>query len=172
MHRGNNSETRMLLTRGKERHERRKRKGKGKGDMTFLFRSVNNTFLQISHQREINIWDRDYGTRNTEREREKRDGHRCARVPSPLQGTLLNDIVIGYSILISYIDTYPLCGDNNKPCLVILHVISHPPPPFCRKVDRPKTSWEQWRAPRTFLKGVDIVHINFNPPPRASLLWL
>lgn len=108
--------------------------------------------------------ERETTARATERENKNRDGHRSARAPPP--GTLLNDTVIGYSILISYIDTYPLC--DNKPCPVILHVVSSTLPFFLPVM--PRSGLIQDEPGETedtmdfFLKGADIVHINLKPP--------
>lgn len=56
------------------------------------FRTVNNTFLQISQQRK---YERDYGTQQREREREKIKTVLSA--DAPCQDTLLNETITGYS---------------------------------------------------------------------------
>lgn len=103
--------TRMLQGEKGKKDSMKRRREK---DDKFFFRAVNNTFLQISQQRKHKCErerERDYVTRNRERENKNKNGHRCTR--APCQGTFLNDTVIGFSILISYIDTYPLCDNSH-----------------------------------------------------------
>lgn len=136
----------------------------------FFFRAVNNTFLQISQQRKHKCKreigrerdrkrERETTARETEREKIKTRMGTGPRVHPPGDFPKLH--VIGYSILISYIDTYPLC--DNKPCPVILYVVSctHPSSsPCCPESDWSKISW---RKPLIFLKGADVDHINLKP---------
>lgn len=94
-----------------------------------------------------------------------------ARVHPPTSGTLLNDTVIGYPILISYIDTYPLC--DNKPCPVILHVVSstHPSPPTLLRIGESIEDELGEMEDTTDLseRGMCvIVHINLKPQSHYS----
>lgn len=120
MHGGNTTvKTRMLQEEEGKKDTMKRRKEKD-DRFFFFFRAVNNTFLQIPQLRKHKC-EKETTARATERERKEKQGWAQVRLCT-LPGTLLNDTVTGYSILISYIDTYPLC--DNKPCPVILHVVS------------------------------------------------
>lgn len=159
----------------KKRMEKRHIEEEGRQEVmwSMFIRAVNNnTFLQLSQQRKKSEIETEKGrekergrettARTTERKRKQRQGWTQVRACNPLQWLSIKTLLLGKSMLISYIDTYPLCDFIISWVPSILCVVS-------RTHRWSKMSWRNGGHCRVMWKGRTSSHRFRNP---VTLLWL